>query len=227
MTNPAGSEPRQQPALRLRRFSARADGQSVGVPTAEWALPAEPQSVSALRTRVVGFAAAHGVPDQTLSGLAIATSEALTNAVQHAFPDRTPGTIGACVDIDREQGRVLLVVSDNGLGMTLRPDSPGFGPGLSIMSRMAEEFVVQPGFDGFGTEVRMTFLVAPAALAVSAQPEPAGELSRVPAGRPGDPANPCPPPSSGMGTRIGLGILALGSIALWGAVGYAALRLIL
>jgi anti-sigma regulatory factor (Ser/Thr protein kinase) len=199
------------------------------VPTAEWALPAAPRSVSALRTRVVGFAAAHGVPDQTLSALAIATSEALTNAVQHAFPERAPGTISAKVDIDELEGRVLLIVSDNGLGMTLRPDSPGFGPGLSIMSRMADEFVVEPGFDGFGTDVRMTFEVAPAALAagVQAVPEPAGPRSRAPAGQPGDPAKAFPPPGSGIGTKLGLGILALGSVALWGGLGYAALRLVL
>lgn len=133
------------------------------MPRDEWVMCAEPASVPTLRARVVDFAARHGVEEPSLSALALGASEALTNSVQHAFPGREGmGELTACIEVDEDDEHVVLKISDDGLGMTLRPDTPGFGPGLSLIARTADEFTVRPGAGGVGTTIRMTFGVHPA-----------------------------------------------------------------
>lgn len=130
------------------------------MPSAEWVLPARPVSVPELRARVVSFASANGVPEDVVSDLALAASEALTNSVQHAYPEHDEiGKLTAGVDVDRRTASVVLRIGDDGLGMTLQPASPGFGPGLSLMTVSANDLVVRPGPDGVGTTVVMTFRV--------------------------------------------------------------------
>ena len=46
---------------------------------------ADPQSVSALRRAVVAFAATAGATEDTRDAIALAVSEAVTNAVMHAY----------------------------------------------------------------------------------------------------------------------------------------------
>lgn len=194
------------------------------MPTADWSLPALPQSVSALRAQTVAFASAHGVPADTVSGLALATSEVLTNAVQHAFPAGAPGTIGVriAIAIDAGHGRVDLVAFDNGLGMTVRPDRPGFGPGLAIVSRVTSEFEVRPADGDFGTEVRMTFLIG--AVGLDATPLPSPPALTPP---PAEDAITVGVLGAGARAKLALGLLGLGSAAVWGVAGYELVRLVL
>jgi serine/threonine-protein kinase RsbW/stage II sporulation protein AB (anti-sigma F factor) len=58
-----------------------------------WALPAEAASVTVLRSAVREFASAHGAEATVLTDVALAVTEATTNAVVHAFVDRKPGTV--------------------------------------------------------------------------------------------------------------------------------------
>jgi serine/threonine-protein kinase RsbW/stage II sporulation protein AB (anti-sigma F factor) len=53
---------------------------------------------------------------------------------------------------------VHVVVRDHGRGMTPRPDSPGLGLGLPLMTRLADAVQISTHPEG-GTEVRMTFTV--------------------------------------------------------------------
>lgn len=132
------------------------------MPRDEWIMRAEPASVPTLRARVVDFASRHGVEEPSLSALALGASEALTNSVQHAYPGREGlGALTACVEVDEDGEHVILDISDDGLGMTVRPDSPGFGPGLSLIAQSADDFSVRPGAGGVGTTIRMTFGVHP------------------------------------------------------------------
>ena len=127
-------------------------------PAASWVVPALPVCVRELRARVAGFARAHGVDDVLIVDLQLAASEAITNAVMHAFRDRVmPGTVAASITVDKAAGRVEVIVSDDGMGMTPRPDSPGAGLGLPIISRLSDELSIRPGAIGIGTEVRMIF----------------------------------------------------------------------
>ena len=52
---------------------------------------ADPASLGLLRAGIVAFADRHGVDATTLAGIALAASEALTNAVVHAFVGRPQG----------------------------------------------------------------------------------------------------------------------------------------
>lgn len=111
-----------------------------------------------LRVLVVDFAVAHGVPDPPLAALRLAASEAITNAVMHAYREHdTPGFVSATVDVDARAGRVTLLVVDEGLGMHPRSDSPGLGLGVPLISMIATEVRVQRLNDGRGTQVFMAF----------------------------------------------------------------------
>jgi serine/threonine-protein kinase RsbW/stage II sporulation protein AB (anti-sigma F factor) len=59
--------------------------------------------------------------------------------------------------------RLVVVVRDYGGGMRPRPDSPGLGLGLPLISSMADELQIEAA-EGAGTLLRMHF-VKPAAMA--------------------------------------------------------------
>ncbi len=94
-------------------------------------LPPEAPSVRTARAAVSQFAARCGVH---AGDVALCVSEAVTNAVVHAFRDREgrSGTIrvlAECTD-----GRTLRVsVEDDGVGVSPRSDSPGLGLGLALI----------------------------------------------------------------------------------------------
>jgi serine/threonine-protein kinase RsbW len=58
-------------------------------------------------------------------------------------------------------GRLTVVVHDEGRGMLPRPDSPGLGLGLPLIATLAESLELGTGPDE-RTEVRMTFLLTEA-----------------------------------------------------------------
>jgi anti-sigma regulatory factor (Ser/Thr protein kinase) len=127
------------------------------VPSVTWTFPARPENVTYVRQSASDFARAHGVPDPPLSDVRLALSEAVTNAVLHAFRDRPePGTVTVAISVPDGVDRVELVVADDGMGMSRRPDSPGIGLGLPLIRRLASELDHGPA-PGGGTELRMSF----------------------------------------------------------------------
>src|SRR3954451_17175910 len=105
----------------------------------ELRVPAQPSSVRELRKCVVEFASALGF-EQT-GPIALAVSEAATNAVIHAYRDSEPGEI-RMVACDKDD-RLVVVVRDYGGGMMPRADSPGLGLGLPMISTMANDLQVE------------------------------------------------------------------------------------
>ena len=93
------------------------------------------------------------VPDQTLSDIKLAVTEACTNVVVHAYPDRE-GELGVRALVDDR--RLTVVVVDTGRGILPRPDSPGLGLGLPLIATLAESLELGTG-PSDETEVRMTF----------------------------------------------------------------------
>ena len=123
--------------------------------TASW--PAVPEAVADLRRRVVDFARRSGAPDDAISSIRLAVSEAATNVVLHAYADEPqPGPVHVRAELDDAQLRV--VVADDGRGMRPRPDSPGLGLGLPLIAQLAEAFEVESGPAG-GTSLCMRFRV--------------------------------------------------------------------
>ena len=128
-------------------------------PAATWVMAAEPASVRELTARVVAFARARRLGEPLIADLRLATSEAVTNTVLHAFREAlAPGEVTGSIKLDEPAARITLTVTDDGMGMSPRPDSPGLGHGLALIGRVAEEMTVRRGPRGLGTQIRMTFV---------------------------------------------------------------------
>jgi serine/threonine-protein kinase RsbW/stage II sporulation protein AB (anti-sigma F factor) len=117
-------------------------------------VPARPPSVPKLRRELVSAARMLGVPPELCARIALAVSEAATNAVIHAFPSR-PGCLSARLARDGEGG-IDIVVGDDGIGLTLRSDSPGLGMGLGIIAQVTDRLEIRSQPSG-GTQVEMGF----------------------------------------------------------------------
>ncbi|HEU4978316.1 MAG TPA: ATP-binding protein [Solirubrobacteraceae bacterium] len=116
--------------------------------------PAAPGSVREARADVIAQAAAAGVPEDLFPRIMLAVSEAVTNAVLHAYAGAEPGEVH--VSTAETAGAFEVVVHDDGHGLVPRPDSPGLGLGLPIVSRVADDLDVSAG-EAKGTRVRMRF----------------------------------------------------------------------
>jgi anti-sigma regulatory factor (Ser/Thr protein kinase) len=121
---------------------------------------AVPASVPALRSDVAAFARAVGVHEPLLSSVKLAVSEAVTNAVLHAYVGRLPGAVRVAAWID--DGSLLVEVADDGDGMMPRLDSPGLGVGLPFIADTADSLDISSSPDG-GAQLRMSFALRPAA----------------------------------------------------------------
>lgn len=121
-----------------------------------WTLPAAPATVRRLRAHVTAFAAATGAPPELQDAVALAVSETVTNVVVHAYADaREPGSVRVRCHV--ADGRLVVEVADDGVGIAHRDDSPGVGHGLAMVGAVADALAVAPGPGGHGTTVTMTF----------------------------------------------------------------------
>lgn len=116
-----------------------------------------PEEVPGVRESAVQFARANGVPDRLLGDLRLAISEAVTNAVVHAFRCRgQPGTVTVTVDVSAGE-MAQVVVRDDGDGMSRRSDSPGLGLGLGLIAWVADQVDHRVPGDGDGFELWISF----------------------------------------------------------------------
>ena len=119
------------------------------------ALPAVPASVPVLRAAVAEFIVAAGVGAPHVDAVKLAVSEAVTNAVMHAYvDDDEPGEVRVATCL--REGEIRVVVSDDGHGMMPRLDSPGLGVGLPFIADTADTLDIAGG-EGGGTVLRMSF----------------------------------------------------------------------
>jgi anti-sigma regulatory factor (Ser/Thr protein kinase) len=118
--------------------------------------PARADQVKLARREVVAYARRHGAVDP--DGIALAVSEAVTNAVVHAYIDAPqPGAVEVTAEVHDDNG-LEIQVCDDGRGMAPRLDSPGLGVGLPIVAKISQRFKVETRPTG-GTAVRMFFAV--------------------------------------------------------------------
>jgi anti-sigma regulatory factor (Ser/Thr protein kinase) len=118
----------------------------------EMRVDASPVSIPHVRHAVVEFAQRHRVPRS--DEIALAVTEAATNAVIHAYRAAASGAmrIVACARPDA----FVVVVRDYGVGMSPHPDSLGLGLGLSVIGRLTRELNIETPDEG-GTRLRMHF----------------------------------------------------------------------
>ena len=105
-------------------------------------LPATPESVSAARHRVRCYAADLQVD---LDGVLLAVSEAVSNAVAHAYAEGTRGQVE--LTAGASQSEFTVTVRDHGRGLAGGGSGTGAGFGLKIIRDVSEhvELTDSPG----------------------------------------------------------------------------------
>lgn len=111
------------------------------------------ESVPRARRALSEFAASAGVERDQMDAICLAASEAVTNAVVHAYDER-PGMIHVTAALAADEMWVLI--ADDGRGMRAYADTPGLGMGLALIANAADGLVVLRRSSG-GTELRMRF----------------------------------------------------------------------
>lgn len=115
--------------------------------------PAEAESVPKARAAVAGFALAAGADADRLEAIKLATSEAVTNAVLHAY-DTGGGTFQVTASF--MPGELWLMVADDGGGMRAGQAPGGLGLGLVVIAESADDLQIIKRASG-GTELQMCF----------------------------------------------------------------------
>jgi anti-sigma regulatory factor (Ser/Thr protein kinase) len=116
---------------------------------------ARPDRIAAVRHEVRDYAERNGAADP--NAVALAVTEAITNAVVHAYVDAAePGEIEVVLQRVPDDDAIEILVCDEGRGMMPRTDSPGLGLGLPLVATLAERFEVEARTGG-GTRVLMAF----------------------------------------------------------------------
>jgi len=120
-------------------------------------VPATPAHVGRLRRAVRGWLrGALGDADDAVDNLTLAVSEALENAVEHAYADRDePGTM--ILSAQRDPGRtgaVVISVSDSGCWRSPSEPNGYRGRGLALIEELADAHTVRPGPTGTTVTMR-------------------------------------------------------------------------
>lgn len=122
------------------------------------AYPACAESVPRARHDLTEYARAAGAEGDRLDTIRLAASEALTNAVLHAY-EEPGGTVN--VSAAFVPGELWVLVSDQGAGLRVRRQSRGLGLGLALIAQLVDDFQILSRGTG-GTELRLEFRIDPA-----------------------------------------------------------------
>ena len=115
---------------------------------------ARPECIRPLRNVVASLARDQGLTDAQVYDVKLCVSEAITNAVKHAYPESEPGTVDVSVE---EVGDMLaVVVADHGhVRKKSWKEHGGFG--LAWVERLTHGLTFTAASDG--TTVEMLFLL--------------------------------------------------------------------
>jgi serine/threonine-protein kinase RsbW len=120
-------------------------------------LPAEPRSASRARRAVLDALKGIAV-DRDAVGVVV--SEAVTNAVIHAYRERErPGDVHVCACLQDDGVQISII--DDGIGLRPRTDSPGVGLGMPLIADLADQ--VEISYLDPGTRIAVHFALMGAA----------------------------------------------------------------
>ncbi|HET9125071.1 MAG TPA: ATP-binding protein [Solirubrobacteraceae bacterium] len=119
--------------------------------------PAVAGSIPRARRAVAQYAARNGIGGELLDGIRLAVSEAVTNVVMHAYPDRS-GAVHVTAAVAGAE--LWVLVADDGCGHRTPSRQPGLGWGLTVIAQHSRDYVITERALG-GTEVRMRFPIPP------------------------------------------------------------------
>jgi serine/threonine-protein kinase RsbW len=128
-------------------------------------IPAKPEYLVLGRLALTGLSRLHPIDPEDLRDLKLALTEAASNAVRHAYPDR-PGLVEIAIGLDRVA--IAVEVADEGCGFepaaverSERELEEG-GLGLSILAAVVDELEIEAR-RGDGTRVRFRKRIVPPA----------------------------------------------------------------
>lgn len=111
----------------------------------------------ALKTRLTPLQ----VPLELAAPLGLIANELLTNAFEHAFPDRDSGAVWIELENGGADGEAVMMVCDDGIGMA-KPWSQGIGSQLvRMLARQSGAVLEIDARPGGGTRARVTFSFLP------------------------------------------------------------------
>lgn len=122
--------------------------------------PAIPRSVPLARGDLAELAFSAGAPAEKLEAVRLAASEAVSNAVLHAYPDG-PGAVHVTAAVASTE--LWILIADDGCGLEARSGRPGLGLGLALIAQVADDFIIGPRATR-GVELQMRFDLALSAL---------------------------------------------------------------
>ncbi|MDQ6806514.1 MAG: ATP-binding protein [Actinomycetota bacterium] len=138
---------------------------------------AVPGTLARARRAVTALAVNGGATRDQVDAIRLATSEAVTNVIVHAYGER-PGAIHVTAAVAGSE--FWLLVADDGDG--LRPGSgrPGLGLGLTLIAQASDELTIVKRSCG-GTELRMRFRLGAESSSFDDQERGAVSSARSPA----------------------------------------------
>ena len=127
-------------------------------------MPSDGRNEGFARSAVAAFALVCSPTVEEINDLKTAVSEAVTNAVVHAYDDKG-GLISIHCEVDESKNSVTVTISDFGKGIedvaaarepffTTRPDDERSGMGFTIIETFTDEMAVSSKV-GEGTSVTM------------------------------------------------------------------------
>ncbi len=116
--------------------------------------PAVADSVPRARAELTVFAQDAGARGDRLDSIRLAASEAVTNAVRHAYQGAETGSIQ--ISASYLEGELWLLIADSGSGLRARSKCAGLGLGLALIAQTADDFQIHSRGSG-GTELQMRF----------------------------------------------------------------------
>lgn len=116
--------------------------------------PAVAESVPRARNDVVAFAIKRGANRPQVDAIRLAVSEAVSNAVVHAYDAKSGGDIHITAEIAAQE--LWVLIADDGRGFQAPARNPGLGWGLPLIAHMSDRLEIAERAEG-GTEIRMRF----------------------------------------------------------------------
>lgn len=143
--------------------------------------PAAAESVPRARAALTAFARRVGARGERLDAIRLAASEAITNAVLHAYKTLGPDASHEFhINASLVEEELWILIADEGAGLRPRAESRGLGLGLVLIAQLADDFQVLSRGGG-GTELRMHFKLRSGRRTGDGQPRGSLAIASAPA----------------------------------------------
>ena len=126
-------------------------------------IPAKAEYITLVRLALTGLSRLREFPEETLADLKLAITEACSNSVRHAYPDRA-GLVEIVYELQPD--RLVIEVADDGEGFdpgTRLPSEEELaegGLGIAIIRSVADEVEIGARANGRGSRLRFVKLLA-------------------------------------------------------------------